>query len=82
MRTQCEVVGSWNAWAERIPMTKIAGTTVYEATIPMLPGKHVFKFVKDGVTWECSPDIQKEVRVMDDAFAAHASPCPPLDNNV
>ena len=63
-------------------MTKIAGTTVYEATIPMLPGKHVFKFVKDGVTWECSPDIQNEVRVMDDAIAAHASPCPPLDNNV
>jgi hypothetical protein len=64
LRMQCEVVGSWNEWAERIPMTKITGTTVYEATILMVPGKHVFKFVKDGVTWECSPDIQQEVGVM------------------
>lgn len=54
-------------------MTKIQGSSVYEASIPMLPGKHVFKFVKDGVTWECSPDIQQEVRLKM-MFEPHTQP--------
>lgn len=60
--SQCEVMGSWNEWKERIPMNRIGDTKVFEAAITMAPGKHTFKFVLDGCLWICSDDIKQEVR--------------------
>jgi hypothetical protein len=52
-----EVVGSWSKFKQRSPMTR-ASNGDYEIIIELPRGQHELKFVVNGETWRCHPDLE------------------------
>lgn len=57
-----EVVGSWSKFKQRSPMTR-ASNGDYEIIMELPRGQHELKFVVNGETWRCHPDLETRKEV-------------------
>ncbi|KAL0218303.1 hypothetical protein RCL1_009151 [Eukaryota sp. TZLM3-RCL] len=54
-----ELRGSFDSWRNSYPMQREEGTDRFITCISLPEGRHQFKFVVDGVNWQCSDDYPK-----------------------
>jgi hypothetical protein len=53
------VVGDFNGWsAARTPMTREVGGDLWSVTIPIAPGRHMYRFMVDDSTFTLDPDAR------------------------
>ena len=53
------VVGDFNGWsAARAPMTRGVGGDLWSVTIPIAPGRHMYRFMVDDSTFTLDPDAR------------------------
>jgi hypothetical protein len=65
---QVTVVGDFNHWDVRAtPLRRPAAGGRWHAAVPLAPGRHVYAFVVDGVTWVPDPAAP---RAVDDDFGS------------
>ena len=54
------VVGDFNQWDETAtPLQRLPGSGVWEATIPLSPGRHVYAYLVNDSLWTVDPRAQK-----------------------
>jgi hypothetical protein len=73
------VTGSFSGWGRQFPLPLAPGGERFEASLPLLPGTHQFKYIVDG-TWTTAPsqpsvddgtgNVNNVVTVLDTAFLA------------
>lgn len=55
------VAGTFNGWnATAMPLTKDASGKVWKLTLPLKPGRHLYKFVVNGTQWVVDPKAKTE----------------------
>jgi hypothetical protein len=50
------LVGDFNGWdPEATPLVRDSSSGIWTATVPLLPGRHVYAFMVDGTAWTLDP---------------------------